>query len=89
MNDFIGLSPAPKDEDLLEFLKTLVQKDRRSLEETITELLKTIVETRETDQPISFAYAKLLNYLSQGIQYRELVHLCAAALWRLRKLEGE
>lgn len=83
MANFIGLVPVPGDKPLGEFIKTLIDKDFELLRQKIIELNDTITETLEAEpeQPIEFAYAKLMNYLAKGISHPDLIHLCASALW--------
>lgn len=83
MANFIGLVPVPGDKPLGEFIQTLIDRDFELLKQKIKELDDTVTETLEAqpEQPIEFAYAKLLNYLAKGISHPDLVALCASALW--------
>lgn len=81
MGDVIGLVPVPGDKPLGEFIETLIKRDREFLNKKLIELEDTIRETKESEQPDNFAYAKMLNYLAKGISHPDLINLCAAALW--------
>lgn len=89
MGNFIGLVPVPGDKPLGEFIESLIDRDSKFLRDKINELNKTIEETEESEQPHSFAYAKLMNYLAKVMSQSDLVALCAASMWAIASLEGE
>lgn len=89
MPKFIGPVPVPKDKPLGEFIESLIERDSIFLEAKQIELSNTTKQTREEEQPVSFTYAKLLNFLNKVIEFDELVHLCAAAMWKLQEQNGE
>ena len=78
----IGPVPVPDDENLSEFIKGIIQQNHSIVVEKLGELGDTVRETLSENQPKEFAYAKLLNYLSAQ-DTPELIHLCAASLWKL------
>lgn len=81
MGNVIGLVPVPGDSPLGEFIDKMIATDIELLQEKLGELNLTVEETKESEQPESFAYAKLMNYLATVISHPDLLHLCAAALW--------
>lgn len=85
MGDTVGLTPVPKDGDLVPFIKSLIEDHRELLFQTREELEATIEQTEFAQEPPEFTYAKLLNYLAQGISQPDLINLCAAALWELNE----
>ena len=85
MANTIGLTPVPKDGELVPFIKSLIEDHREFLSKTREELNGTIEQTESIQEPGEFAYAKLLNYLAQGITQPDLINLCAAALWELNQ----
>lgn len=79
----VGLTPVPDDEELIQFLTGMIAADADLCDHHIIELRETIEETLKSEEPIEFAYARMINFLAEGIEVRELAHLCAAAMWRL------
>jgi hypothetical protein len=83
-SNVIGLRPIPPDAVLEEFINQMLSKDIKTCNGQMDLLMDAIEETEYKDQPRAFAYAKLLNFLaSETLSKLELVHLCAAAMWRL------
>lgn len=89
-SNVIGLHPVPPDAVLEDYIKETIKKDVENLDGQV-ELLWDAVETSlERDQPEVFAYAKLLNFLaSDTLDKPDLVHLCAAAMWKLYEMERD
>lgn len=85
----IGFEPVPDftDKELSEFLHKTISHDIDHVEEVLADLIGTIQETRENGQDIGFAYAKLMNYLTQ-LPKPVRIHLCAGALWKLHGQEN-
>jgi hypothetical protein len=83
----VGLVPVPPDEELGAFLLNMVTEDSGTLDRHLAELQDTVDVTIEDKDPEVFAYARMLNFLAknQNMNRLELVHLCAAALWRLNE----
>ena len=85
MGNIVGLTAVPEDDDLVDFIKSLIRNHRGLLLITKEELQETLAQTEEAGEPQVFGYAKLMNFLAQGIAEPDLVNLCAAALWELYK----
>jgi hypothetical protein len=83
-SNVIGLRPVPPDAVLEEFINQMILEDIKTCNGQMDLLADAVEETGWKDQPKAFAYAKLLNFLaSETLSKLELVHLCAAAMWRL------
>ena len=78
----IGIRPIPDDADVAKFLGELAVEYRKLLDEKCKELIDTIDETIESNQPPIFAFGKMLNYLAT-LEKPELVEILAGALWTL------
>lgn len=92
MTDHVGLVPVPSDGELVPFLQKMIDDDTASLDLHTAEVEDTIDDTVENQgQPIEFAYAKMLNFLANDemMSRLELVHLCAAALWKLHEDDNQ
>jgi hypothetical protein len=86
----IGLHPVPPDAVLEEYLNETIQKDVARLDGQLELLWDAVEESLDKGQPEVFAYAKLLNFLaSDTLDKPDLVHLCAAAMWKLYEIEKE
>ncbi|AZS12599.1 hypothetical protein HWB99_gp063 [Mycobacterium phage DrLupo] len=85
----IGFEPVPDftDAELVEFLKKTITNDTDHLLEILEDLIGTVEETKANGQAEEFAYAKLMNYLTQ-LPKPVRIHLCAAALWKLHGQEN-
>lgn len=79
----IGLEPVPDDEEILEFIRKMIMRDLNSTKRHLQELSETIETTVEIGEPADFAYAKMLNFLSEQIDLRDLIHLAASAMWSI------
>jgi hypothetical protein len=84
MSDRIGLDVVPDftDAELLGFLQKTIFHDTQYCEEVLADLIGTTDETKEKGQSEEFAYAKLMNYITD-LPKPVRIHLCAAALWKL------
>lgn len=86
----IGLHPVPPDAVLEEYLKETIQQDIARLDGQLELLWDAVEESLDKGQPEVFAYAKLLNFLaSDTLDKPDLVHLCAASMWKLYEIEKE
>jgi hypothetical protein len=83
----VGPRALPDDADVKIFLAELIKERREILENVLQELSDTVDETLKGEQPVEFAYGKLLNYLAAQ-KGPEIIYLCAAALWELWEAEG-
>jgi len=86
VGNVIGFTPVPDDKPLEEFINELIERDAEFWKEKIEEIEDVISQFEENGDPFTFAYAGLLNHLNSAtpdsvITQKELVHLCASALW--------
>jgi hypothetical protein len=89
-SNVIGLHPVPPDAVLEEYLKETIQQDIERLNGQLELLWDAVEESLDKGQPEVFAYAKLLNFLaSDTLDKPDLVHLCAASMWKLYEIEKE
>ena len=89
-SNVIGLHPVPPDAILEDYIKETIQKDIENLGGQLELLWDAVEESLDKGQPEVFAYAKLLNFLaSDTLDKPDLVHLCAAAMWKLYEIEKE
>lgn len=93
MGNVIGFVPVPPDKPLSEFIDEIILRDTEYRNEKIEEIEDVIRQFREEGQPVNFAYAGLLNHLNSAtpdsiITQKELVHLCASALWYIIEEKG-
>lgn len=85
MDKRIGFQVVPDDVNIAEFLEETKSGHEDRLEEILQQLLDTIKETKNNNQPVIFAYGKLLNYLASGAISEPDIHkILAAALWELQ-----
>lgn len=81
--------PGPDNATLAGYFATMITKDTEEIDRHLVELSDTVVDTETKAEPIEFAYAKMVNYFgSDDITVPELVHLCAAAIWKLHGQEN-
>jgi hypothetical protein len=78
----IGPKIILSDDQIERFLKDQCNEHYKLLQEKMGELNDTIEETEKEEQPMEFAYAKLLNYLNAQ-DTPTIIYLCAAAMWEL------
>jgi hypothetical protein len=89
-SNVIGLRPVPPDAVLEEYIKQTIASDLERLNGQLELLWDAVEESLEKGQPEVFAYAKLLNFLaSDTLDRPDLVHLCAASMWKLYEIEKE
>ena len=89
-SNVIGLRPVPPDAAIEEFLNETISKDTEVLEGQIEQLWDTVEESLNNYQPENFSYGKMLNFLAGNEMSKpDLVHLCAAAMWKLYEIEKE
>ena len=86
MAGHIGLVPVPDDGELSDFIRKMIVSDSEQCDRHTAELAETVEVTREMEEPEEFAYARMLNFLADNLEQKELIHLCAAALWRIHNL---
>ena len=68
----------------------MIRKDTEVLDWQLEQLWDTVEESLDKSQPEVFAYGKALHFLeSDELSKVELVHLCAAAMWKLYEQEKE
>lgn len=79
----VGNTPAPSDEELVSWLLKMRENDATELESLLAELKNTDADTQAGGEPEVFVYARLMNYLGNGINETELMHMCAAAVWQV------
>ena len=85
MEKRVGFQIVPEDVNVAEFLEEIKTAHEDKLEGILQQLLDTIKETKNNNQPVIFAYGKLLNYLASGTLSELEVHkILAAALWELQ-----
>lgn len=84
--DRIGLVPVPDDNDLTGFLRKMIENDTEMCNDHLSDLTDTISDTASRSEPREFAYAKMVNFLSEGIEFKDLVHTCAAAMWAIAEI---
>ncbi|ACI12479.1 hypothetical protein PBI_DAMIEN_59 [Mycobacterium phage Damien] len=83
MAGHIGLTPVPDDGELSEFIQKMIDSDQETCDRHMGDLAETVEFTVRDSEPETFAYARMVNFLTDSMEAGELVHLCAAALWRL------
>lgn len=86
MAGHIGLVPVPDDGELSEFIQKMIANDSETCDRHAAELAETLQFTQEANEPEEFAYARMLNFLADSLEQKELIHLCAAAMWRIHNL---
>ena len=79
----VGNMPAPSDAELVSWLVKMRDDDATELTNLLVELETTDADTRDGGEPEVFVYARLMNYLGNGINETELMHLAAAAIWQV------
>jgi hypothetical protein len=77
----VGAHPIPSDEELVSFLKDMRTADAEELKQLLEELK--ITDNDSVDEPEVFTYARLINYLGNGIDTTQLMHIAAAAVWQV------
>jgi hypothetical protein len=82
MNDFAGPRPVPSDVDLAQYFEELIQENGIDMIQVGVQLISTIEDTLEKNEPRPFAYGKLLNFLAAQSS-PHVLYLCASALWEL------
>jgi hypothetical protein len=75
--------PKPDDEEISKYLESKSIKDFDECQAVLVELAETIFYTFQNEEPKIFAYGRLLNYLTDGVERETLTRICAAALWKL------
>ena len=86
----IGLRPVPPDAVLEEYISKTIAKDISVLDGQLEFLWDAVEDCLDKGQPEVFAYARMLNFLaSDTLSKPELVHMCAAAMWKLYEQEKE
>lgn len=59
------------------------EDDASELESLLAELKNTDADTQAGGEPEVFVYARLMNYLGNGINTTELMHIAASAIWQV------
>lgn len=78
------LSPVRDDDKVESLLNVMVADDADKLAAIMEQFRDTVVQTESDGQPEVFAYAKAMNFLRSGdVGLPEMVHLLAAAMWKL------
>ena len=81
----VGLHQVPDDEDMEDFLRSLLQEAKLELSSLITEFSDVVQYGDEEEEPKIFAYARLLNHLSQA-KKPEIVRMLSAAIWVMQEI---
>lgn len=84
MTDHIGLDAVPDDENLIKWLRVKFGLANVELLEYQQEFNEVVELTKENDEPIEFAYARLLNNLATKTE-PELIRMLSAFIWRFSK----
>lgn len=82
MADKVGLSSVPDDANLIEWLNSLYVDANNELLDYLKEWNEVVDMTKEDNDPIEWAYARLLNNLS-SLDNPKLIRMLSAFIWNM------